>query len=236
GLTDWRDNPDTVPTTADPMAEQLVQAVAQYLDTEDARWLSAAVAHDAVVVETYTGQHDISNLGVEVNALRYRPVPVTIRVSETSSTAMAQLLRVAFAGIRVQEAVATGEGTGMQPTNTISLPLGALREPTKIFGNTNFRVVFEDADAWLQRAINIADTDPSVGPDRIRLFGRAEAIQTISATSHSPETALYTQPVTSAGRLEMLPFIREQSVTMTAHRFGTLSDLPQLALGDIKYD
>src|SRR5699024_9675961 len=81
GLTDWRDNPDTVPTTADPMAEQLVQAVAQYLDTEDARWLSAAVAHDAVVVETYTGQHDISNLGVEVNALRYRPVPVTIRVS-----------------------------------------------------------------------------------------------------------------------------------------------------------
>src|SRR5699024_11722271 len=40
---------------------------------------------------------------------------------------------------------------------------------------------------------------------------------------------------TSAGRLEMLPFLREQSVTMQAHRFGTLNDLPQRALGDIQF-
>jgi RHH-type proline utilization regulon transcriptional repressor/proline dehydrogenase/delta 1-pyrroline-5-carboxylate dehydrogenase len=26
--------------------------------------------------------------------------------------------------------------------------------------------------------------------------------------------------VTTAGRLELLPFLREQSVTITAHRFG----------------
>jgi RHH-type proline utilization regulon transcriptional repressor/proline dehydrogenase/delta 1-pyrroline-5-carboxylate dehydrogenase len=27
--------------------------------------------------------------------------------------------------------------------------------------------------------------------------------------------------VTGAGRIEMLPFLREQSVSITAHRFGT---------------
>ena len=67
------------------------------------------------------------------------------------------------------------------------------------------------------------------------MIGDTEIADTISATAQSPETALYTQPVTSAGRLEMLPFIGEQSVTMTAHRFGTLNDLPEQALGDIQF-
>jgi RHH-type proline utilization regulon transcriptional repressor/proline dehydrogenase/delta 1-pyrroline-5-carboxylate dehydrogenase len=45
--------------------------------------------------------------------------------------------------------------------------------------------------------------------------------------------AIYAQPVTGAGRVEMLPFLREQAISMTAHRFGTVNDLAERALGDV---
>jgi RHH-type proline utilization regulon transcriptional repressor/proline dehydrogenase/delta 1-pyrroline-5-carboxylate dehydrogenase len=35
-----------------------------------------------------------------------------------------------------------------------------------------------------------------------------------------PDLAIYSGAVTSAGRVELLPFLREQSITITAHRFG----------------
>jgi RHH-type proline utilization regulon transcriptional repressor/proline dehydrogenase/delta 1-pyrroline-5-carboxylate dehydrogenase len=31
----------------------------------------------------------------------------------------------------------------------------------------------------------------------------------------------------------MLPFLREQAISMTAHRFGTVNDLAERALGDV---
>ncbi|WP_343959125.1 bifunctional proline dehydrogenase/L-glutamate gamma-semialdehyde dehydrogenase [Yaniella flava] len=234
GLTDWHDEPLTLPQTHDEMARRLLASAGQCLEETDARWLATAVAHDAQVVHVYKGQHDISDLQVEVNALRYRPVAVTLRLADTTSPAIAHLLRVAFAGIRVQAAIATGEGTGSLPRNTVSVPEGAPPELTAVFADTNVEVFFEDTETWLQRVASLVDVDPAVGPERIRLIGSAETGMTMRATAHSPETAVYTRPVTSAGRLEMLPFIREQAVTMTAHRFGTLNDLPQRALGTIR--
>ena len=35
------------------------------------------------------------------------------------------------------------------------------------------------------------------------------------------ETTVFDHPVTGSGRIEMLPFLAEQSVAITAHRFGT---------------
>jgi len=38
---------------------------------------------------------------------------------------------------------------------------------------------------------------------------------------------VYSNAVTQAGRIEVLPFLREQAISITAHRFGnpsTLSD------------
>jgi RHH-type transcriptional regulator, proline utilization regulon repressor / proline dehydrogenase / delta 1-pyrroline-5-carboxylate dehydrogenase len=39
-----------------------------------------------------------------------------------------------------------------------------------------------------------------------------------------PDLAIYADPVTSAGRIELLPFLREQAVSITAHRFGNPDD------------
>jgi RHH-type proline utilization regulon transcriptional repressor/proline dehydrogenase/delta 1-pyrroline-5-carboxylate dehydrogenase len=37
--------------------------------------------------------------------------------------------------------------------------------------------------------------------------------------------AIWSGPVVTAARIEMLPFLREQAVSITAHRFGTPSQL-----------
>lgn len=235
GLTDWTDAADTIPAVQDDLAEQLENTVGSALEPEDVRWLTQAIAHDATAVEAYTGQRDISNLQVEINVLRYRPVPVTMRVTDTSSTTLAQAIRVGYAGIRAQRAIATGQGTGVLPMNLVSLPADAPETIAKAFNATNVRVVFEDTTSWLERARRLAQTDPTKGSQRIRLIGDGETDATIKAMAQTPEIAVYRQPVTSAGRLEMLPFLREQAVTMTAHRFGTINDLPQRALGDIHF-
>ncbi len=234
-LSDWSDAPDTVPVVQDDIADQLGKAVPAVLEADDADWLVNAVAHDATAMQPYIGQRDISNLQVEMNLLRYRPVPVTMRVTNTSSATLAQALRVGYAGIRVQRAVATGEGTGTLPINILSLPADAPQELAQFFNATNVRVVYDDPTAWLARANRLAQSHPTEGTQRIRLIGDDETDATRKATAHTPEVAVYTQPVTSAGRLEMLPFIREQSVTMTGHRFGTISDLPERALGEIHF-
>jgi RHH-type proline utilization regulon transcriptional repressor/proline dehydrogenase/delta 1-pyrroline-5-carboxylate dehydrogenase len=56
-------------------------------------------------------------------------------------------------------------------------------------------------------------------PSRIRLLGgRADALAV--AFDRAPEVAIYGDDVTESGRVEMLPFVTEQAVSITAHRFG----------------
>jgi RHH-type proline utilization regulon transcriptional repressor/proline dehydrogenase/delta 1-pyrroline-5-carboxylate dehydrogenase len=40
------------------------------------------------------------------------------------------------------------------------------------------------------------------------------------ALGGDPEIAIWGGPVTQAGRVELLPFLREQAISITAHRFG----------------
>ena len=41
------------------------------------------------------------------------------------------------------------------------------------------------------------------------------------AVDGRPDIAIYAGEVTESGRVEMLPFLREQAISVTAHRFGT---------------
>ena len=98
-------------------------------------------------------------------------------------------------------------------------------------------VVIEDEEAWLDTCRQL-----SANPDgsRVRLIGRegteemdALVQATREATTQAPDLAVNAHPVTRSGRIEMLPFVREQSVTMTAHRYGTVNKLASEALGDV---
>ena len=59
---------------------------------------------------------------------------------------------------------------------------------------------------------------------RIRLIGGDFAALS-AAMGGRPDVAVYHGAVTQAGRIEMLPFLREQAVSITAHRFGTPNHL-----------
>ena len=54
---------------------------------------------------------------------------------------------------------------------------------------------------------------------RIRLAG-GDAVALAKALKGNPDVAIYPGEVTTAGRVELLPFLHEQSVSITAHRFG----------------
>ena len=66
---------------------------------------------------------------------------------------------------------------------------------------------------------------------RVRILGpREETADTrwreaSRLTKGSPDVALYTGPVTTCPHTEMLPFLHEQAVAITNHRFGTPLDL-----------
>ena len=78
-------------------------------------------------------------------------------------------------------------------------------------------VTIETDEEWL---VSVARHEAG----RLRLIG-GDPAALAKATGGRPDLAVYHQPVTEAGRVEMLPFLHEQAVSITAHRFGTKNEL-----------
>ncbi len=94
-------------------------------------------------------------------------------------------------------------------------------------------VFLETEDEWLQRMQATAgegssgDAEGPVLPrhERVRLVGGRESVAALHAalavaTGGDPDLAVYDAEVTAAARIELLPFVHEQSVSITAHRYG----------------
>ena len=108
--------------------------------------------------------------------------------------------------------IAAGSDLTVSVARGLEGPLAAL--------SAQVRVCVEDAAAWSQRL-----RGPQA-PHRVRLLG-GERTSFASASLGRPDIALYAQPVVASGRIELLPFLHEQAVSVTAHRFG--SPIPALA-------
>ena len=57
-------------------------------------------------------------------------------------------------------------------------------------------------------------------PAKVRLIGGDAVAPSRTRSAERPTSRSGAGPVTSAGRVELLPFLREQAVSITAHRFG----------------
>ena len=146
---------------------------------------------------------DVSGLAAERNVLRDRPTRTHVRLG--SGATLAELVGVVGAGL-------TARGTfdvsvGLEVPDAVARALDEL-------GVTWAR---HDDDEWLTL---VAATSPA----RVRLVG-GDAAALAKATDGRPDIAVFDHPVTRSGRLEVLPFVREQSVSVTAHRFGTPNHL-----------
>jgi RHH-type proline utilization regulon transcriptional repressor/proline dehydrogenase/delta 1-pyrroline-5-carboxylate dehydrogenase len=161
-----------------------------------------------------------AGFAVERDLLRYRPVPVTIRLAEGAATA--DLVRVLAAATMTRAAIAISSAVPLH-ANLIEL-FGARDSPVGVA-----QVLVESDARWRARvqAGEIATT-------RIRLIGgdRAEKDRLILARvlHGQPGIAVYADPVTASGRIELLPFLIEQTISSTTARFGqpdpTLASLP----------
>jgi len=61
---------------------------------------------------------------------------------------------------------------------------------------------------------------------RVRLVGARDAVAAAhralaEAVDGDPDLAVYDGEVTPAGRIELLSFVHEQAISITAHRFGS---------------
>ena len=68
-------------------------------------------------------------------------------------------------------------------------------------------------------------SDDQERPPRVRLVGSPDAVAELhrlfaEAEAGDPDVAVFDGEVTAAGRIELLAFLHEQSISITAHRFG----------------
>ncbi len=188
---------------------RLIEAAQPSIDFVGFDRVRMAALSDEKAWETEFGlARDSSGLVVERNILRYRPVPVTIRLAEGAS--MSQLVRVLAAATRADAPVSISS----------AVPLGA--GLIRLFGSGRSplavtEVLVESDARWHARA-----GSGEAKLSRVRLLGGPELEGSALATvlRGNPDVAIYAGPVTASGRIELLPFLREQSISITAHRFG----------------
>jgi len=201
GLVDWHDAaPAKNSVEPDALRASALRAAAGQ-PAGDAAWLDAALATDQIAwADEFGVVRDVSDLASEQNAFRYCPVPVTVRHAAGRPV---DLVRIAAAGIRAGSSITVSVSGPMPPAVTAWLT------------SAGSPVVIEDDQRWRERVGRLA-----AASGRIRLIGETAATVATVANG-SPALSIYAGDVVSAGRVELLPFLREQAISITAHRFGT---------------
>jgi RHH-type proline utilization regulon transcriptional repressor/proline dehydrogenase/delta 1-pyrroline-5-carboxylate dehydrogenase len=213
GLGDW--TPAELPAAATGAAisspvEALLTAAGSDLDAVEIEWLHrAAAADERAWTSEFGAVSDKSGLGVERNVFRYRPVEVDVRIAE--NTPLVDGIRVIAAALR--------SGSPF----TVSAP--ALPSKVEKALRAHGVTVSHAKDAAWVKGYAKAAAKAAHSWKRLRLVGDASAL--FEALGGTPDVAVWSHAVTGAGRVEMLPFLHEQAVSITNHRFGnptTLSD------------
>ncbi|WP_067780594.1 proline dehydrogenase family protein [Actinomyces vulturis] len=200
----------------DPFVDQIRSALAPHTDDLELAFFDRSIASDSVIWSSHYGQAiDESNLACERNILRYRPIDVVVRAEEGAH--VVDIARVIAAG------VLTDSPMTLSVNDALPMGLSAAMEQADV------EVIVENDSAWRARLATMV-SDGVLGA-RVRVISARGAdyeevwARTCDATSGSPDVAVYAAEVTSCGRAEMLPFVHEQSVAITNHRFGTPFDL-----------
>ncbi|QDZ15694.1 proline dehydrogenase family protein [Humibacter ginsenosidimutans] len=201
----------------DSRVSKLIESGQPSMSYEEFDLVRRSALSDAIAWANEFGVvRDAAGLGVERNLFRYRPARVDIRLSQ--GVGLPALLRVLAAATLVR---------GRFDVSTPEQLPRELREALHEVGATE-RV---EADAvWLGRLSAAARRDPADPllpdrvPERIRLIG-GDAGAVARALGERIDVAVYSGAVTASGRVELLPFLKEQAISITNHRFGSPTTL-----------
>lgn len=193
GFGSWKpEDLDSSSALTEPRLVRLIQAAAPILDEEQLARLNVAASSDQAAWRTLFGvAHDPSALTAEINAFRYRPTAVTVRVESDDPIAV---LREASA------AVVTGSPAMFsfreEPAEDVAGVLTELGLTVRVEDDTTF-----DRDIR----------------GRVRHLGDRDLL---TAVGGSIDVSVHSSPTLYPGRLALLPYLHEQAVSVTNHRFG----------------
>lgn len=170
--------------------------------------LERALGSDAQAwAEEFGRDRDVQSLYAERNVFRYLTFPGEIAVRLSEQAPVVDLLRVVAAGLVAGARLRVS--TGVELPSSAKAALAGAGVPMR----TETDAEFLGAAASLRSG-------------RMRLIG-GDSVALARAINGRVDLAVYSGEVTESGRVEMLPFLREQAVSITAHRFGTPNGLTE---------
>lgn len=219
-LGSWTPRPGTRSDTLhlrglDPEVQLLISTAQPSLAYEAFDEIRRAALTDALVWRTRFGlERDAIGLGVERNVLRYRAVVTHVRLAEDGP--MAGLIRVIAAALLVRAPIAVSTGQLLTP------------EIAELLERQGIEVSLERDEDWMERLAVSGPLGPAEIPAaRLRLIG-GDAVRVAEWMGGLDRAALWAEPVTMAGPVELLTLLREQSVAARAHRHGLAIPVPGL--------
>lgn len=221
----------------------VIEAARAGLSFEEFDRVRAGAESDAAArASLYGRSRDTADLVVERNVIRFRPQSVVVR--QSSGVGAGELVRVLVAATAARAHVLLSTA---RPLPAELLPLfSTARPPLDVVDQ-----VVEDDASFLARAASgtlLQDgwsdgAEPELDPldlvlaqgaeprrhtafggpgSRVRLLGGdTRALE--EALGAGTETTIHDDPVVESGIVEMLHFLREQTVSVTAHRHGDVS-------------
>ena len=191
-----------------PTLAALCSRLADSGQLDDARIVAAAASYERAMREEFSREHDHFLLIGQDNVRRYLPVgTVRVRVHE-SDTAFDLFARACAAHVARCRVV-------------ISVPRG-LQSPTvqrleQLTESWAGAIEFvEETDAELAQAIRDGQAD------RVRYAAADRAPAEVLEAANVMNGCLVRVPVSAEGRLELLWYVREQSISTDYHRYGNL--------------
>jgi len=177
-------------------------------DPEAERIIAALVSCETAQREEFGREHDHFKLVGQDNVRRYRPIEnvcVRLHPADSSFEVFVRACAARLAGGRVTVSVPPGP-----PIGSAAL----LEELTESWaGGIEF---LEESDAQLAARIRAGQAE------RVRLAAADRASPEVWSAGGDAGGCIVATPVSGEGRLEMLWYLREQSVSTDYHRYGNL--------------
>ncbi len=169
------------------------------LDEAERADLEAAARSDAYWwAAEFAVEHDPSALSCEANVFRYRPLP-SLTIRGAAGAGAPQLARVLVAG-----ALSGG-------------PVVVSVHPDLPFDLAPAVATLQGATLLVERASDVVGRLATPASGRVRLVGTEPALTTLEPAVHVDG-----RPPVLLGRVELLRYVREQTVSRTLHRHGNV--------------
>lgn len=202
--------------TSRPLADAALELLRQRLASGEGqqlfgaardRMLAAAASYDRAFAEEFGRDHDDVRLLGQDNLRRYLPIPalrVRVHPEDTPFEIVARVIAAKTVGAHITVSSPPGGHPAVKTLDALTEAWGAQIE------------FVEETDEGLAAAMHGGQTD------RIR-FARPERVPELLRRAAAQLGAyLADVPVLAEGRIELLSYVREQSISCDYHRYGNL--------------